>query len=462
MVMLLIFLSFNAIYALVPLVVIAILILAAAGITRGKNVFEIFGFGTLFGFAQEQAGKGLAKKQEINLKGVKLFGWTGASLGPATRTGLALDKAGVSIEKGTFDKVKGYRSAKKDATVSALENNPAIKAAMTSTGEIRPDVFATLKPKYQKDLHKHYTKLTNLSTKLSESQVIDQAEKMQRQKEEKGYAIINPVTLLHHGKIAPEQETQLKRGKMNARYSYLTTLAKALKERQMSIPAYASASGTVFDKQLFEQDINRHYNARKQADKQKKQQYENEAKAKRQIQREKLRQYLKSSKWTKVGLISPLALIPVAIAIPVLLPIAVVGGIGATTATRWRVRSAMNNAKKAKIAQASPPKAPVSPAQSTQVNTPPLSQPRIYNREWLNLQKMRLQQNLQNISNPDWLKRQAQHQFRNVEIPSLTDPAWQSRQLASIKAGMSDIRKGLPFTPANIKGSYNAFKVRYL
>ncbi len=44
-------LSFNAIYALIPIIVIIILISAAAGLSRGYDIFRIFGIGSLLGFS---------------------------------------------------------------------------------------------------------------------------------------------------------------------------------------------------------------------------------------------------------------------------------------------------------------------------------------------------------------------------------------------------------------------------
>ncbi len=57
-------LSFNAIYALVPLIVILILIAAAAGLTRGMSVFQFLGFGNLLGYSQGMTSgriKGITK-----------------------------------------------------------------------------------------------------------------------------------------------------------------------------------------------------------------------------------------------------------------------------------------------------------------------------------------------------------------------------------------------------------------
>ncbi len=47
-----IILSFNAIYTLIPIIVIIILIAAAAGLSRGTDIFSLFGLGSLLGFTR--------------------------------------------------------------------------------------------------------------------------------------------------------------------------------------------------------------------------------------------------------------------------------------------------------------------------------------------------------------------------------------------------------------------------
>ncbi len=56
--MLPIILSFGAVYALIPLLIIIILIAAAAGISRGYDIFAIFGIGVLAGIGGKSGGKG--------------------------------------------------------------------------------------------------------------------------------------------------------------------------------------------------------------------------------------------------------------------------------------------------------------------------------------------------------------------------------------------------------------------
>ena len=62
-----IILSFNAIYTLIPIIVIIILIAAAAGLSRGTDIFSLFGLGSLLGFTRG-IGAGGAGKGFRNVK----------------------------------------------------------------------------------------------------------------------------------------------------------------------------------------------------------------------------------------------------------------------------------------------------------------------------------------------------------------------------------------------------------
>ncbi len=50
-------LSFDIIEALVPVIIILVLIAAAAGLTRGTDIFALFGLGTIMGFANSGSGR---------------------------------------------------------------------------------------------------------------------------------------------------------------------------------------------------------------------------------------------------------------------------------------------------------------------------------------------------------------------------------------------------------------------
>ena len=64
-----ILLSFNAIKALVPVMIIGALIAAAAGLSRGKSLFAMFGVGTALGSASISGGKKVLGKNIEKQKG---------------------------------------------------------------------------------------------------------------------------------------------------------------------------------------------------------------------------------------------------------------------------------------------------------------------------------------------------------------------------------------------------------
>ena len=59
--MLSVVLSFGALYTFIPIIIIIILIAAAAGLSRGWDLFTLFGFAVLTDFARG-AGRGAAGK----------------------------------------------------------------------------------------------------------------------------------------------------------------------------------------------------------------------------------------------------------------------------------------------------------------------------------------------------------------------------------------------------------------
>jgi hypothetical protein len=66
-------LSFKAIYSLIPIILIVLLIAAAAGLTRGADLFSFLGFGALMGFSS-----GLRGGKRTGLTGKKYAGGRGA------------------------------------------------------------------------------------------------------------------------------------------------------------------------------------------------------------------------------------------------------------------------------------------------------------------------------------------------------------------------------------------------
>ena len=82
-------LSVGAIYALVPIVIIIILIAAAVGLTRGSDLFAVFGIGTLLGLrgtiGAGSAGKGMSRGPTIPKSTLKDFKGQGAKVGAGAR-----------------------------------------------------------------------------------------------------------------------------------------------------------------------------------------------------------------------------------------------------------------------------------------------------------------------------------------------------------------------------------------
>lgn len=111
--MLWIILSFGAIDALVPLLIILILIAAAAGITRGYSIFKMFGISTLAGISGlglagkgSLAGKTAFSKAAVKAKGV---GRTFTTAGGKTKNLPGVFTAGASA-RARMDKNKAIKA----------------------------------------------------------------------------------------------------------------------------------------------------------------------------------------------------------------------------------------------------------------------------------------------------------------------------------------------------------------
>ena len=63
-----ILLSFGAINALIPIIIILILIAAAGGIMRGYDLFALFGIGSLVGIGKTATKGSLATHTGLSLK----------------------------------------------------------------------------------------------------------------------------------------------------------------------------------------------------------------------------------------------------------------------------------------------------------------------------------------------------------------------------------------------------------
>ena len=124
-------LSFNAIYVLIPILIIIILIAAAAGLTRGTDIFNLLGFGAIMGFTSGM-GQGRAK----GLRGRK-YGAGGAKGAARIKQRAAKQK-----KKGAAAKVnkKSGGSVVKGATKFG-----ALGGALAMRGKVREQMLGRVR-----------------------------------------------------------------------------------------------------------------------------------------------------------------------------------------------------------------------------------------------------------------------------------------------------------------------------
>ncbi len=116
-------LSFDIIEAIVPVIIILVLIAAAAGLTRGTDIFALFGLGTIMGFAN--AGSGRVGK---GLKGTRY----GAD---SIKRGRAAGKA----KKGLIKKAKKAKAnyAQARAKAPAARNRLRMRSASKANNRLK-------------------------------------------------------------------------------------------------------------------------------------------------------------------------------------------------------------------------------------------------------------------------------------------------------------------------------------
>ncbi len=135
-------LSIGAIYAFIPIVIIIILIAAAAGLTRGKDLFAIFGLGALIGFggaAGRGMGKGISKgpqipkgtqKMAIGVGGIASLGAVGAAAKAKEKlTGKSNEKK-ASVVRNLAEEGKANKKA--GTTVTPLQQKAMEALAATN------------------------------------------------------------------------------------------------------------------------------------------------------------------------------------------------------------------------------------------------------------------------------------------------------------------------------------------
>jgi len=135
--MLAVVLSFGALYAFIPIIIIIILIAAAAGLSRGWDLFTLFGFAVITDFARG-AGRGAVGK---GLNTSKYTAGAAASARfrarvPSTLKFGGAPAAAAALGGGlgrTRGRYKDYKKAKVDAATAAAK---ADAAAYLATGQL--------------------------------------------------------------------------------------------------------------------------------------------------------------------------------------------------------------------------------------------------------------------------------------------------------------------------------------
>lgn len=132
-------LSFNAVYTIVPIIVIVILIAAAAGLMRGMNIFAFFGFNTLTGMSRATAAgraRGLTTGRHVGpTKNIRYNRQAGRrtsqklpgrgflgrkSIQEAWRKNRFVSRSATTIAAGIFaEKVQGQRGSQTQAGTAA-------------------------------------------------------------------------------------------------------------------------------------------------------------------------------------------------------------------------------------------------------------------------------------------------------------------------------------------------------
>jgi hypothetical protein len=135
----LVLLSLNAVYALVPLIVILILIGAAAGLMRGKDLFKLFGIEVLFGIGGgiggSTAGKGLKGKGAAYRSTIKI---------PPPVTKIRQSKFREEVSPSS---VKSFFNGRQGKTPlnELITKNPQLLSEILDVGRVRMSVKDDLK-----------------------------------------------------------------------------------------------------------------------------------------------------------------------------------------------------------------------------------------------------------------------------------------------------------------------------
>ncbi len=131
-------LSIGAIYAFIPIVIIIILIAAAVGLTRGRDLFAVFGIGALMGIkgATATGGSGRGLKTGLNvpkgtLKAAKSTGGLGKGIGKGVSKSAKKGPEGPEAAH-----VEALAASGRDAQLRGIKPTAAQAAAMAAMATV--------------------------------------------------------------------------------------------------------------------------------------------------------------------------------------------------------------------------------------------------------------------------------------------------------------------------------------
>lgn len=121
-------LSFQAIYSLIPIILIVLLIAGAAGLMRGADMFSFLGFGAVLGFTKGTAGRGsIAKKKYMGGSKAR-----GRLRGKGTLFG---EKGSIAKLTGNAKKVAGrFNTSKRKQQFNAMRKMKGSASSGIGTG----------------------------------------------------------------------------------------------------------------------------------------------------------------------------------------------------------------------------------------------------------------------------------------------------------------------------------------
>ncbi|MGC8687494.1 MAG: hypothetical protein ACP5RM_02220 [Candidatus Micrarchaeia archaeon] len=156
-------LSLGAIYTFIPIIIILILIAAAAGLTRGMDVFALFGIGTLMGMASggsRGAGKGLTSGNKYKATPAKYTSVAAfASAGKGVKAIQKTQKENKKIQANTInDLIKSGSIIVNGVPVVTNTKTPLVSPQPKQAGN-QKGIKMSLSPSAAKRLQKNINKM---------------------------------------------------------------------------------------------------------------------------------------------------------------------------------------------------------------------------------------------------------------------------------------------------------------